>query len=76
MDYLTDPALIMPILVVTFHFLTAAGFWIYFCRQMSSFEKGKLFLVTNSWLWEDAIFFYLVQFHSSLLTSMINLFAP
>lgn len=67
MDYLTDPALIMPILVVTFHFLTAAGFWIYFCRQMSTFEKGKLFLVTNS---------YLVQFHLFLLASMINLFAP
>eukprot|EP00066_Takifugu_rubripes_P017863 XP_011607129.1 PREDICTED: microtubule-actin cross-linking factor 1 isoform X3 [Takifugu rubripes] len=41
MDYLTDPELIMSILVVTFHFLTAAGFWIYFCRQMSSFEKDE-----------------------------------
>lgn len=63
MDYLTDPASIMPILVVTFHFLTAAGFWIYFCQQMFSFEKGKLFFVTNGWLWEYAI----VQFCSSLL---------
>lgn len=44
MDYLADPALLMPILVVTFHFLTAAGFWIYLCRQMSSFDTGKLFL--------------------------------
>lgn len=47
MEYLTDPALIMPILVVTFHFLTAAGFWIYFRRQMSHFENGKLFSVIN-----------------------------
>lgn len=51
MDYLTDPVVIMPILVVAFHFLTAAGFWIYFCRQMSSFENGKLFLLIDSWLW-------------------------
>lgn len=47
MEYLTDPALIMPILVVTFHFLTAAGFWIYFRRQTSNFENGKLFSVIN-----------------------------
>ncbi|XP_026206002.1 microtubule-actin cross-linking factor 1 isoform X13 [Anabas testudineus] len=32
MDFLTDPAVITPILVVTFHFLTAAGFWFY-CRR-------------------------------------------
>nr|XP_043908241.1 microtubule-actin cross-linking factor 1 isoform X15 [Solea senegalensis] len=33
MDILTDPAVITPILVVTFHFLTAAGFWFYCRRQ-------------------------------------------
>ncbi|XP_069372144.1 microtubule-actin cross-linking factor 1 isoform X25 [Paralichthys olivaceus] len=29
MDFLTDPAVITPILVVTFHILTAAGLWFY-----------------------------------------------
>ncbi|XP_078124535.1 microtubule-actin cross-linking factor 1 isoform X12 [Sander vitreus] len=32
MDFLTDPTVITPILVVTFHFLTAAGYWFY-CRR-------------------------------------------
>lgn len=54
MDYLADPALLLPILVVAFYFLTSAGFWIYFCRQMSSFETGKLFF--NSWLWRTRCF--------------------
>ncbi|KAF0024256.1 hypothetical protein F2P81_023058 [Scophthalmus maximus] len=29
MDFLTDPGVMTPILVVTFHFLTAAGLWFY-----------------------------------------------
>lgn len=43
MDFLTDPAVITPILVVTFHFLTAAGFWFY-CRRhrrLPVFDTGK-----------------------------------
>lgn len=73
MDYLTDPTLIMSILVVTFHFLTAAGFWIYLCRQMSSFDNGKLFLVTC--LWEDETFSTLSNF-VLLFSRQINPFAP
>lgn len=69
MDYLTDPGLIMPILVVAFHFLTAAGFWTYICRQMSSFEHGKLFLVVG--IGEANIFPTL----SNLLATFINLVA-
>lgn len=39
MDYLTDPAVIMPILVAAVHFLTAAGFWYYLRRTPT--ESGK-----------------------------------
>lgn len=42
MDYLTDPAVITPILVVTFHFLTAAGFWFFRRRRTPRFQQGKL----------------------------------
>lgn len=44
MDFLTDPTIITPILVVTFHFLTAAGFWFYRRRRRRrapTFEQGK-----------------------------------
>lgn len=44
MDCLTDPAVITPILVVTFHFLTAAGFWFYRRRrrqQAPTFVQGN-----------------------------------
>lgn len=43
MDLLSDPAVLVPILVVTAHFLTAAGFW--FCRRRRRayrFEQGKV----------------------------------
>lgn len=33
MDFLTDPSVMTPILVVTFHFLSAAGLWFYRRRR-------------------------------------------
>lgn len=39
MDYLTDSAVITPILVVAVHVLTAAGFW-YFFRQPPDLAPG------------------------------------
>lgn len=39
MDYLTDPAVITPVLVVAVHLLTAAGFWYYF-RPPPALEPG------------------------------------
>lgn len=47
MDYLTDPAIITPVLVVAVHFLTAAGFWYYF-RQPPALESGNVALRNNS----------------------------
>ncbi|XP_039977302.1 microtubule-actin cross-linking factor 1 isoform X2 [Xiphias gladius] len=44
MDFLTDPTIVTPILVVTFHFLTAAGLWFYRRRRRRrtpSFEKDE-----------------------------------
>ncbi|XP_036948788.1 microtubule-actin cross-linking factor 1 isoform X13 [Acanthopagrus latus] len=43
MDFLTDPTVITPILVVTFHFLTAAGFWFYRRRRRRTpvFEQDE-----------------------------------
>ncbi|XP_051247419.1 microtubule-actin cross-linking factor 1 isoform X13 [Dicentrarchus labrax] len=41
MDFLTDPTVITPILVVTFHFLTAAGFWFYRRRRRRTPDFGK-----------------------------------
>lgn len=43
MDFLTDPAVITPILVVTVHFLTAAGLWFYRRRRRrtATLEQGK-----------------------------------
>lgn len=52
MDFLSDPDVITPILVVAFHFLTAAGFWYYRrrCRQMPIIDAGKLSLSTAVFL--------------------------
>ncbi|XP_029919029.1 microtubule-actin cross-linking factor 1 isoform X3 [Myripristis murdjan] len=43
MDLLSDPAVITPILVVTLHFLTAAGFWFYrrHRRRVPSFTADE-----------------------------------
>ncbi|CAI5691523.1 unnamed protein product [Oreochromis niloticus] len=43
MDFLSDPDVITPILVVAFHFLTAAGFWYYRrrCRQMPIIDTDE-----------------------------------
>jgi len=48
MDYLSDPAVITPILVVTFHIVTAAGFWFYRRRRRTRLtEPGKLRLLSR-----------------------------
>lgn len=53
MEFLTDHTVVMPILVVAFHFLTAAGVWFYHrisCRhrpqdfQKGNFKREKLLL--------------------------------
>lgn len=43
MDRLLDPAVVAPILVVTLHFLTAAGFWFFYRRRLQTLraELGK-----------------------------------
>lgn len=41
MDRLLDPAVVAPILVVTLHFLTAAGLWL-FCRQRLQTLRDEL----------------------------------
>lgn len=44
MDFLLDPTVMTPVLVVTFHFLTAAGFWFYRRRrrrQTPCADQGK-----------------------------------
>lgn len=40
MDFLSDPDVITPILVVAFHFVTAAGFW-YYRRRLLVTDAGK-----------------------------------
>lgn len=44
MDYLSDPAVLTPVLVLTVHFVTAAGFWFCCRRRTLRAELGNFSL--------------------------------